>query len=178
MINAANMLIVTLGMIGISLFAVQLLFCLIAKVTAKKRIPQFRTIFFGLFLIVFYSCLFGIGRLDAIQILRGYFESGTMSTTIVLGTISLVFFVIQLRLCFKIRITAKKLIPTYILLLLMLFVCLLYMGMFGTSGGSIPANQLFALPLALRVGPALVGNVIAWITYGITLKYKISLIGN
>ena len=93
---------------------------------------------------------------------------GYYKTMIVLGAIGILIFAVQLLLCYKSKRTAIKLIPAYIIIFLVLFATALYVGAFGT--GSFGANQILAKILAIGIGVALIGDVIAWIVYGIIIK--------
>lgn len=88
---------------------------------------------------------------------------------IVIGIVGAVlFFAIQLVLCFKAKRTGVKLIPAYIILACVLFMVADFAGALEYSG-FISGQGILAMMLAVVVGIALVGEVAAWTIY-LTLK--------
>ena len=75
------------------------------------------------------------------------------------------FFTVQLLLCFKVRKLSVKLIPVYFLSLCIIFCVTWYLGVFGTGDGFLNANRIGAAILAIPVGIASIGDVIAWLVY-------------
>lgn len=88
--------------------------------------------------------------------------------------LAVVFFGIQLLLCFKVRQTTVKLLPVYFILLCVLLCFMLFIGIFGSQSSGVigNVNQLIALILAIVVGIALIGVVAAWITYMICMRIR------
>ena len=88
--------------------------------------------------------------------------------------LAVVFFMIQLLLCFKARQTNVKRIPVYFILLCGLLCFMLFIGAFGSGSGGVIANvnQLIASILAIVVGIALIGVVTAWIVYKICIRRR------
>lgn len=88
--------------------------------------------------------------------------------------LAVVFFGIQLLLCFKVHQTTVKLLPVYFILLCVLLCFMLFIGVFGSQSGGVigNVNQLIALILAIVVGIALIGVVAAWITYMICMRIR------
>ena len=100
-------------------------------------------------------------------IVNGYFDHETMT---ILGIIGIILFVIQLVFCFIPKGTAIKLIPVYIILLFVLLATALYIGVFGP--GSFGASRILAWLLTIGIVAAIVGDVIAWIVFGIVINCK------
>lgn len=95
--------------------------------------------------------------------------NGSDYTVLVIALVgTILFFLSQLIICLKGRKVWIKLIPVY-LIMLSAFCCLaIYIGLFGTyAAGAVSGNQVVALLLTVIVGIATVGDVMAWIVYGI-----------
>ncbi|MDO4961163.1 MAG: hypothetical protein Q4E57_04830 [Eubacteriales bacterium] len=76
-------------------------------------------------------------------------------------------FAVQLLLCkFKER-TAVRLIPVYVLTVLLALIVMLLAGVFGTDGEYIPWNVAIGLIGFMIWLGAAVGVLIAWIVYGV-----------
>ena len=88
-----------------------------------------------------------------------------MRAIITLLAISIVFFGIQYSLCVNAEKIAIKLIPVYIILFFALLAALFYANVFEVSGYA--ANQILAVVLAIGIGVASVGDVLAWVAYKI-----------
>jgi hypothetical protein len=88
---------------------------------------------------------------------------------IILATIAAIFFAIQLIICFKFKSITIKLIPVCVLILLFLLSIPTYAGVF--SSDSYNAHKLLAILLAFGAGSAFVGDIIAWLIYGIYCQY-------
>lgn len=100
--------------------------------------------------------------------------NGSDYTIIVIGiAAALLFFAIQLACCLKAKTLTIKLIPVFIALCMGLFCLATYMGTFGTSSaGAISGNELVGIVIGVIAGIAAVGEVLAWIVYGIYRKTK------
>ncbi len=86
---------------------------------------------------------------------------------------ALVFFIVQLLLCFKAKRKTVKLLPSYMILLGVLFSVLIYLGVFGAfSAGVLSGSELIALIFAFIAGIATVGMLSAWLVYWITSFLK------
>lgn len=87
--------------------------------------------------------------------------------------LSIVFFVIQLLLCFKVKNPIMKRIPIYFIIICGLFILLICTGIFGTGSGFMGnVHLIVAAILAIVVGIALIGIVAAWIVYKICMRKK------
>lgn len=87
--------------------------------------------------------------------------------------LAMVFFAIQLLLCFKAKKPMIKRIPAYILLLLGVFILLICIGIFGEGGGFLGNIHLIvAAILAIVGGIASIGILVAWIVYKICMRNK------
>lgn len=94
--------------------------------------------------------------------------NGTDYTLIALGVISAVlFFTVQLTLCQKAKRMAIKLIPAYIIFLFALLVVADLLGVFGSGSGFISVQGIIAMTLSIVAGIALIGEIAAWVVYGI-----------
>ena len=93
---------------------------------------------------------------------------GRYYTMIILGIIGILFFAVQLLICYKVKRIAIKLIPVYIILSFLLFSTALYTGVFGT--GFLGAERILAIILALGIGTALFGAAVAWVVYRLCVK--------
>ena len=81
------------------------------------------------------------------------------------------FFIIQLFLCFKVKSKNVKRIPVRISLFCVSLCVLLYLGVFGTSSGGLAnTHQIGAIILLFVTGPPLVGSLLAWFVYKIWEK--------
>ena len=164
---------IVFGIIGILLFVVQLIVCFISNITKTKHIFRYKILLFGLFATIYYISLFGIGNLQIHNTSLGAMITITsLGAMVSLGTISLIFFAIQLRFCFTREKIARKLIPVHILLSCLLLAALLYSGIFGRWGGGFigGGEKFLAYFLAAGAGVASVGVAIAWIVYGLNRK--------
>lgn len=86
---------------------------------------------------------------------------------IVIGIISsLMFFAVQLALCFKAGRMAVKLIPVYVILLLALLM------MADMYSGFMSGKSVRAVMIAFVAGCTLAGEVLAWVVYGIRMINK------
>ncbi|MCL2838756.1 MAG: hypothetical protein FWE04_06830 [Oscillospiraceae bacterium] len=83
----------------------------------------------------------------------------------ILGAIAVLWGTIQYLFCVKAKKMSIKLIPVYLIALLILFVTVLWV--FGTDGFG---TRFLAFFLALGIGAAILGDVIAWIAYFPTQK--------
>ena len=82
-----------------------------------------------------------------------------------------VLFGLQLLLCFKAKHTVVKLIPLFPIGAGLVLCGAMYLGLFGSySAGAISGNQLVALILALIMGVAAVGILLAWGVYAISKR--------
>lgn len=87
--------------------------------------------------------------------------------------LSIVFFVIQLLLCFKVKNPLIKRIPIYFIIICGLFILLICTGIFGTGSGFMGnVHLIVAAIFAIVVGIALIGIVAAWIIYKICMRKK------
>ncbi len=88
---------------------------------------------------------------------------------IIFGIILFVlFFIIQLLLCFKVKSKNVKRIPVRISLFCVSLCVLLYLGVFGTASGGL--HRIGAIILLFVTGPPLVGSLLAWFVYKIWEK--------
>ena len=78
---------------------------------------------------------------------------------------AILFFIVQLLLCFIAKKNAIKLIPVYLILSGFAFCLAMYCGLFGT--GSFCGHMIGALILAIVVVIACIGESMAWVVYGI-----------
>ena len=100
--------------------------------------------------------------------------NGADYTIIVIGAIgALLFFGIQLTLCFKAKRLAVKCIPLYLVLLGGGYALALWTGLLGTySAGAISGNQLAAYVCGIVVGIASSGIALAWIGYLVVFQIR------
>ena len=96
---------------------------------------------------------------------------GYIKTIIIFGIISVVFFAVQLLLCFTIKRIKLKFIPIYILLGFLLLAGLFFIGIFGGTG-FMSAERIVAGLLAIGVGSGFVGVAIAWALYRISKRIQ------
>lgn len=83
------------------------------------------------------------------------------------------FFALQLPLCFWGKKTSIKCIPLYLVALGFLFSLATYCGVFGTySAGVISGNALVAVLLAFGSALAALGVFLAWLVYWIVRFIK------
>lgn len=78
-------------------------------------------------------------------------------------------FIVQLLCCLKLRKWVLKLIPVYGFLLAGLLILLIYFGLYGKSignGGFLNTFDFLALVLACELGIAFIGNILAWVVWG------------
>ena len=76
------------------------------------------------------------------------------------------FFIIQLFLCFKVKSKNVRISLSCVSLCV-----LLYLGVFGTSSGGLAnTHQIGAIILLFVTGPPLVGSLLAWFVYKIWEK--------
>jgi small-conductance mechanosensitive channel len=81
---------------------------------------------------------------------------------------AILFFAIQILLCFKARKTVVKLIPVFFIFMGLILCLLLYSGIMGTGSGVIGnVNQIVALLFTIVIGIACIGDIAAWAVYGI-----------
>ena len=92
---------------------------------------------------------------------------GTIMTLMILGAITVVFFIAQLILCVKAKKTAVKLIPAYIFFLCLLLAGLIYAGAFGSliRSGFISTETIYASLLLIVGAAAFTGVLLAWGAY-------------
>ena len=87
--------------------------------------------------------------------------------------LAVIFFVIQLLLCFKAKKTIIKRIPLYMILLFSAFVLLICMGLFGEGSGFLGNIHLMvAAILAIVGGVTALGILAAWIVYKLYTRKK------
>ena len=87
--------------------------------------------------------------------------------------LAVVFFAIQLLLCFKAKKPIIKRLPTYIILLFGMFILLICSGVFGEGSGFVGNIHLIvAAILAIVGGIAAIGILTAWIVYKIFIRKK------
>lgn len=88
--------------------------------------------------------------------------------------IACIFFAIQLSICLKELKTKVKLIPIYLIILCAALCTALYFGIFGTWSASFLGNinQLIAGILAIVIGGACLGELLAWILYAIKKRSR------
>lgn len=85
--------------------------------------------------------------------------------------LAVVFFAIQLLLCFKAEKPAVKRLPLYFILLCAGFTLLICTGLFGTGSGFLGNIHLIAaMILGIVAGIAAVGVAAAWMVYKIYQK--------
>ena len=96
-----------------------------------------------------------------------FIVNGTDYTVIVIGIIgAILFFVIQLALCLKVKSKVIKLIPTFMIFLSAIFCLSLYSGLLGShSAGAILSEGVVALIIGVIVGIAAVGVALGWLAY-------------
>lgn len=96
------------------------------------------------------------------------------STAPIVGLVfAVVFFVIQLLLCFKAENPIIQRLPLYLILLCVGFILLICTGIFGTGSGFLGNIHLIvAMILGTVVGIAAVGVASAWMLYKIYQKIK------
>ena len=81
---------------------------------------------------------------------------------------AVVFFVLQLLMCYKGKRIWIKCIPMYLILLGALFSIANFIGLLGYySAGAISGNELVAIICVFFVGTSFIGALFAWIVYGI-----------
>lgn len=96
-----------------------------------------------------------------------------MNATILFGSIIFVFFAAQLICCRKFKKIAVKAVPLYFILLLFLVALLLLLyEIFRTTHGGVAIYEIFAFITACGAGIALIGDIMAWIVYGIMQRRK------
>ncbi|MCC8098019.1 MAG: hypothetical protein LIO44_05605 [Eubacterium sp.] len=83
--------------------------------------------------------------------------------------ILILFFGVQLLLCFKGNETTKY-IPIYVLLVCFLLCILLYVGVFGKWGSEEPANQILAIFFFIITLTGCLADAAAWIVHKLYLK--------
>ena len=93
---------------------------------------------------------------------------------IVIGTIGiLVFFSIQFALCMKAKKTSTKRIPLFVLLGSAVLCAATGFGLLGSPpAGTVSGNGFVALVMGGVIGIAAVGDLIAWIIYGVVRHIK------
>jgi len=85
--------------------------------------------------------------------------------------LAVVFFTIQLLLCFKAKKPMIKRIPAYIILLFGVFVLLICIGVFGEGSGFLGNIHLIVAAILAIVGCiASIGILAAWIVYKIYIR--------
>ncbi len=80
---------------------------------------------------------------------------------------AVVFFLVQLFFAIKIKKTALKLIPTYIITACALFFAGLVLGIYSTDPTAVNTMKPVALVASLLVGTACIGTVCSWVAYGL-----------
>ena len=87
--------------------------------------------------------------------------------------LAVIFFAIQLLLCFKVQKAVLKLLPLWFLLLCGFLLLPLGAGVFGTGSGFLGnVGSIVALILGMIIMIAFAGVASAWIFYGIFRKIK------
>lgn len=87
--------------------------------------------------------------------------------------LAVVFFAVQLLLCFKAKRTVIRMLPLYFILTCMGFILLLCTGVFGTGSGFLGnGHHIVAIILGIVVGIAGAGVAVAWVVYGVCQKRK------
>jgi len=87
--------------------------------------------------------------------------------------LAMVFFAIQLLLCFKVKRPIIKWIPIYVILLFWVFILLICIGIFGKGSGFLGNIHLIVAAILAIVGIiASLGILAAWIVYKFCMRNK------
>lgn len=84
---------------------------------------------------------------------------------------ALLFFAIQLILCFKAKKIQVKLIPVYINMVFILLMAADFAGLFGYNG-VISTQGILAMVFAIISCSAIIGEISAWIIYWLQMKKR------
>lgn len=85
---------------------------------------------------------------------------------------AVLFFVLQIVLCFKSSKTIVRLAPFFLILLGYIFALLCANGVFGDGGGFIDGGALGGIIIAIAFSVATAGDLIAWGIYALITKYR------
>ena len=89
-----------------------------------------------------------------------------LTPLVITGSIAL--FALQLLLLAKTKRAAVRLIPIYLICLMLAYAAATYLGAFGVySAGAVSGNELAGLVLFMISGVEAAGPVLAWAIYGV-----------
>ena len=85
---------------------------------------------------------------------------------------AVLFFMIQLVVCFKATKIIIRLAPDFLILLGYVIALLCAVGIFGSGGGFIDGGSLAGAIIAIAFAFATVGDLLAWCVWALIRKYR------
>lgn len=85
---------------------------------------------------------------------------------------AVLFFILQIILCFKSSKTIVRLVPFFLILLGYALALLCAIGVFGTGGGFVDGGALAGIIIAIAFTVATASDLLAWCIYALITKYR------